>query len=54
MHLDQDDLEFVRFMLETCIESCDEIVVGFTQAAQVAIVRQLRGTAHTLRSNLMH
>ena len=53
-HVGQGDLEFVRFMLETFVESCDEAIAGFTQAVQAADVRLLRGTAHTLRPNLTH
>ncbi len=54
LHVGQGDPEFVRFMLETFIESCDEAIAGFIQAVQEADVRQLRGTAHTLRPNLTH
>ena len=54
LHVGQGDLDFVRFMLETFVESCDEAIAGFSQAVQAADVRQLRGTAHTLRPNLTH
>ena len=54
LYVGQGDLEFVRFMLETFVESCDEAIAGFTEAVQAADVRQLRGTAHTLRPNLTH
>jgi hypothetical protein len=50
----QGDLEFVRFMLETFVESCDEAIAGFAQAVQAADAGQLRGTAHTLRPTLTH
>ncbi|MCI1190128.1 response regulator [Hymenobacter sp. DH14] len=54
LHVGQGDLEFVRFMLETFVESCDEAIAGFSQAVQAADASQLRGTAHTLRPNLTH
>ncbi|WP_460500806.1 response regulator [Hymenobacter agri] len=54
LHVGQGDLDFVRFMLETFVESCDEAIAGFGQAVLAADVRQLRGTAHTLRPNLTH
>ena len=54
LHVGQGDVEFVRFMLETFVESCEEAISGFTQAVQQADVRQLRGIAHTLRPTLTH
>ena len=54
LHVGQGDLEFVRFMLKTFVESCDEAIAGFSQAMQDADAGQLRGTAHTLRPNLTH
>lgn len=54
LHVGQGNLEFVRFMLETFVESCDEAIAGFTQGVHEADVRQLRATAHTLRPNLTH
>ena len=54
LHVGQGDLEFVRFMLETFVESCDEAIVGFAQGLAGADVRQLRATAHTLLPNLTH
>ena len=54
LHVGQGDLGFVRFMLETFVESCDEAIAGFAQAVRAADVRQLRATAHTLRPNLTH
>ncbi|GAA4051111.1 hypothetical protein GCM10022409_42340 [Hymenobacter glaciei] len=54
LHVGQGDVEFVRFMLETFVESCHEAIAGFSQAVEAADVRQLRGTAHTLRPNLTH
>jgi signal transduction histidine kinase/ActR/RegA family two-component response regulator len=54
LHVGQGDAEFVRFMLETFVESCDEAIAGFSQAVHAGDVRLLRGTAHTLRPNLTH
>ena len=54
LHVGQGDQEFVRFMLKTFVESCDEAVAGFAQGLREADVRQLRATAHTLRPNLTH
>ena len=54
LYVGQGDAEFVRFMLETFVESCDEAIAGFIRAVQEASVCQLRSTAHTLRPNLTH
>ena len=54
LQVGQGDQEFVRFMLETFVESCDEAIAGFAQAVHDADVCQLRATAHTLRPNLTH
>ena len=50
----QGDLDFVKFMLETFVESCQEAVAGFTHAVREADVKLLRATAHTLRPSLVH
>jgi len=54
LHVGQGDQAFVRFMLETFVESCDEAIEGFAQGVREADVRQLRATAHTLRPTLTH
>ena len=54
LQVGQGDQEFVRFMLETFVESCEEAIAGFEQATKAADSRQLRDTAHTLRPNLTH
>ena len=50
----QGDLDFVKFMLETFVESCQEAIAGFTHAVREADVKLLRATAHTLRPSLVH
>ena len=50
----QGDLDFVNFMLETFVESCEEAVAGFAEAVRAADVVLLRTTAHTLRPSLVH
>ena len=50
----QGDLDFVRFMLETFVESCQEAIAGFAHAVREADVTLLRATAHTLRPSLVH
>ncbi len=50
----QGDLDFVKFMLETFVESCQEAIVGFAHAVREADVKLLRATAHTLRPSLVH
>ncbi|MDQ2773295.1 MAG: response regulator [Bacteroidota bacterium] len=50
----QGDLDFVNFMLETFVESCEEAVAGFAEAVRATDVALLRTTAHTLRPSLVH
>jgi signal transduction histidine kinase/CheY-like chemotaxis protein len=50
----QGDLEFVVFMLETFVESCEEAIERFGQGMQTADIGLVKTTAHTLRPNLTH
>jgi len=54
LHIGQGDLEFVRFMLETFVESCQEAIQGLAQGLADADVALLKTTAHTLRPSLTH
>jgi signal transduction histidine kinase/DNA-binding NarL/FixJ family response regulator len=50
----QGDLEFVAFMLETFVESCEEALQNLSQGMQDRDLVRLRTAAHTLRPNLVH
>jgi signal transduction histidine kinase/ActR/RegA family two-component response regulator len=50
----QGDLEFVAFMLETFVESCEEAIKGLIQGMDEGSMMILKATAHTLWPNLVH
>ena len=50
----QGDPEFVAFMLEIFLESCEEAVQDLSRGLREADVTLLKTTAHTLRPNLVH
>ena len=50
----QGDPDFLAFMLETFVESCEDAIQGFTQGMQQGNLTMLKTTAHTLRPNLTH
>jgi signal transduction histidine kinase/ActR/RegA family two-component response regulator len=50
----QGDLEFVSFMLETFVESCEEAMKSLALGMQEENITILKTTAHTLKPNLVH
>jgi len=50
----QGDPEFVTFMLETFVESCEEALAGLAQGLADADIGRLKATAHTLKPSLVH
>ena len=54
LEVGQGDLEFVAFMLETFVESCEEAIERFGQGMETADIKLVKTTAHTLRPNLTH
>ena len=50
----QGDLDFVAFMLETFVESCEEALQNLRQGMQEGNMALLKTTAHTLRPSLLH
>ncbi|MDO7845233.1 response regulator [Hymenobacter sp. M29] len=50
----QGDSEFVAFMLETFVESCEEAILNLRQGLDQADLTLLKTTAHTLLPNLVH
>jgi signal transduction histidine kinase/ActR/RegA family two-component response regulator len=50
----QGDLEFVAFMLETFVESCEEAMKSLALGMQEENITILKTTAHTLKPNLVH
>ncbi|MBC6612108.1 response regulator [Hymenobacter sp. BT507] len=54
LRLGQGDQEFVRFMLETFLESSEELLVEFTQGLQEGNLARLKTAAHTLKPGLTH
>jgi signal transduction histidine kinase/CheY-like chemotaxis protein len=54
MKVGQGDLEFVAFMLETFVESCEDALLGLREGMQTQNIELLKTTAHTLRPNLTH
>ena len=48
------DPQFVAFMLQTFVESCEEALQGLTQAMREQNLTLLKTTAHTLRPSLTH
>ena len=54
LHVGQGDPEFVTFMLETFVESCEEARLGLAQGLADGDVERLKTTAHTLKPNLVH
>ncbi|MBO2010377.1 response regulator [Hymenobacter negativus] len=50
----QGDLEFVSFMLETFVESCEEAMKNLALGMQEQNITILKTTAHTLKPNLVH
>jgi CheY-like chemotaxis protein/HPt (histidine-containing phosphotransfer) domain-containing protein len=54
LQVGQGDLSFVTFMLETFIESGEEMLQAFKQGLQQRCVKQLKSAAHTLKPSLAH
>jgi signal transduction histidine kinase/CheY-like chemotaxis protein/HPt (histidine-containing phosphotransfer) domain-containing protein len=50
----QGDLEFVAFMLETFVESGEELLEELAQGLQEGDVKRLKSAAHTLKPSLAH
>ncbi|MDO7850248.1 response regulator [Hymenobacter convexus] len=50
----QGDQEFVAFMLETFVESCEEATQNLSLGMQEGDIKLLKTTAHTLRPNIVH
>ncbi|MBX0291656.1 response regulator [Hymenobacter sp. HSC-4F20] len=50
----QGDQSFVTFMLETFVESSEELLQELTQGLQAQSVARLKNAAHTLRPSLAH
>ena len=50
----QGDPDFVLFMLQTFVESCEEAVQDLHRGLREADLTLLRGTAHTLKPSLQH
>ncbi|WP_375437881.1 response regulator [uncultured Hymenobacter sp.] len=50
----QGDHTFVAFMLETFIESSEEMLLALAQGLQEQDIKQLRSAAHTLKPSLAH
>ncbi|MGY3090674.1 signal transduction histidine kinase/AmiR/NasT family two-component response regulator [Hymenobacter sp. UYAg731] len=50
----QGDLDFVAFMLETFVESCEDALAGLAQGMQTQSLALLKATAHTLAPSLVH
>ncbi|MGI4741821.1 MAG: ATP-binding protein [Janthinobacterium lividum] len=50
----QGDPEFVVFMLQTFVESCQEALNELHQGLREANIMLLKGTAHTLKPSLQH
>ena len=50
----QGDPEFVTFMLQTFVESCEEARLGLAQGLAEGNMERLKTTAHTLKPNLVH
>ena len=50
----QDDQNFVAFMLETFVESCEEAAQNLSQGMREGDLTLLKTTAHTLRPSLTH
>ena len=50
----QGDSEFVVFMLQTFIESCEEALQQLQQGLHQADLTLLKGAAHTLKPSLQH
>lgn len=54
LQVGQGDLDFVAFMLETFVESCEEAIQSLSQGMEQADITLLKTAAHTLRPNLVH
>ncbi|UOR05297.1 response regulator [Hymenobacter aerilatus] len=54
LKIGQGDQEFVRFMLETFLESSEEILLELTQGLQEGNLTRLKTAAHTLKPGLTH
>ncbi|WP_185281420.1 response regulator [Hymenobacter sp. NBH84] len=54
LRLGQGDQEFVTFMLETFLESSEEILLELTQGLQEGNLTRLKTAAHTLKPGLTH
>jgi CheY-like chemotaxis protein len=54
LEIGQGDQEFVTFMLETFVESCEEARLALAEALTLGDVRRLKTVAHTLRPGLKH
>jgi len=54
LRLGQGDQEFVAFMLETFLESSEEILFELTQGLQEGNLTRLKTAAHTLKPGLSH
>ncbi|UOQ98622.1 response regulator [Hymenobacter sp. 5317J-9] len=50
----QGDLDFVAFMLDTFLESCEEALRELSEGMQQADIGLLKEAAHKLRPNLVH
>lgn len=50
----QGDLEFVAFMLQTFVESCEEALQGLSQGMREGDIPLLKTAAHTLKPSLVH
>ncbi|WP_139925275.1 response regulator [Hymenobacter sp. DG01] len=50
----QGDQSFVNFMLETFVESSEELLQELAQGLQEGNIRQLKTAAHTLKPSLAH
>ena len=50
----QGDLEFVTFMLQTFVESCEEAAQGFSEGMREGNIDLIKSTAHTLWPSLAH
>jgi PAS domain S-box-containing protein len=50
----QGDQEFVAFMLETFVESSEELLLELAQGLQEGDVTRLKSAAHTLKPSLAH
>lgn len=54
LQVGQGDLSFVTFMLETFVESGEEMLQAFSRGLRERSVAQLKSAAHTLKPSLAH